>query len=312
MSNSSLAVVKRLSPNCNSPRNHAIDTITIHEVWGEFSAEEICNMFIPTSRQASSNYVIGLDGRIGISVNESDRAWTSGSWENDNRAVTIECSNSRTYPNAVNKYAYESLIKLCADICKRNGKTKAVWCGTLAKTNARKFASNEMRMTVHRWFQNTDCPGDWIIGHMYEICERINDLLGQEIKLPKAPFMAEVKISDLNIRKKASASSASKGYIEKGCYRITSTKDGYGWVKGKGYIFLGDESYAKAHELPFKAKIKITDLNIRAKASTDSKVIGTMAKGTYEVTNIQNHWGYIPGVRGWIYISEPTWVQIVK
>lgn len=182
-SNSPLVKCTILSPNCNSPRNHAIDTITIHEVWGQMSAEALGQLFVLTSRQASSNYGIGSDGRVGLYVNESDRAWTSGSWENDHRAVTIECSNDRTYPYAVNAAAYESLIKLCADICKRNGKNKMIWCGSLSATNARSFKSTEMRMTLHKWFQATDCPGYWLETHMGEIADRVNSILSGKEKV---------------------------------------------------------------------------------------------------------------------------------
>lgn len=180
-----------ISPNCNSPRNHAIDTITIHMVWGQLSVEALGNIFLPVSRQASSNYGIGSDGRVGLYVHERDRAWTSGSWENDNRAITIEVSNNRDYPNAVYQKVYEKLIKLCADICIRNGKTKMVWCGSLTATNARKFASHEMRMTLHKWFQDTSCPGYWLESHMADIAAKTN----AEIQKQLSPFK-DVKKTD--------------------------------------------------------------------------------------------------------------------
>ena len=116
MSNSSLVKYTKLSPNRNSPRNHAIDTITIHCYVGQASVEEMGAWFAQSSAQASANYGIGSDGRVGLFVPESDRSWCSSSRENDNRAVTIECASDKTEPYAINSKVYSTLIELCADI----------------------------------------------------------------------------------------------------------------------------------------------------------------------------------------------------
>ena len=180
--NSPLVSYTCISPNHNSPRNHAIDTITIHMVVGQCTVETLGSIFKPTSRQASSNYGVGTDGRIGMYVFECDRSWCSSSAVNDNRAITIETASDTFYPYKVNDKAYNALIKLCADICKRNGKTKMVWCGTLGRTNARSFAPNEMRMTLHRWFASTSCPGFFLESHMQDIADKVNKLLVEEEK----------------------------------------------------------------------------------------------------------------------------------
>ena len=126
-SNSPLVNYTKISPNKNVNRNHKIDTITIHCVVGQCSVETIGNVFAPKSRQASSNYGIGPDGRIGMYVEEKDRSWCSSSASNDHRAVTIEVASDRKEPYAVTAKAYESLINLVVDICKRNGISKLVW-----------------------------------------------------------------------------------------------------------------------------------------------------------------------------------------
>lgn len=182
MSNSSLVNYTKISPNRSAPRSNVIDTITIHMVVGQCTVEALGDVFAPVSRQASSNYGVGFDGRIGLYCPESDRSWCSSSPENDNRAITIETASDTYAPYAVNKAAYDSLIKLCADICKRNGKTKMIWCGSLAATNARKFAKNEMRMTLHKWFADTLCPGEYLESHMADIAHRVNKLLAKEEK----------------------------------------------------------------------------------------------------------------------------------
>ena len=124
MSNSSLVSYTKLSPNHSGQRTHAIDRITPHCVVGQCSVETLGNIFQPTSKQASCNYGIGVDGRIGMYCEEKNRSWCSSSNENDQRAVTIECASDATAPYAFKDVVYQALIKLCVDICKRNGKKK--------------------------------------------------------------------------------------------------------------------------------------------------------------------------------------------
>lgn len=177
MSNSPLVNYTCISPNKNSPRTHAIDRITIHCVVGQCTVETLGNIFAPTSRQASSNYGVGYDGRIGMYVEEKDRSWCSSSAENDHRAITIETASDTFAPYAVTTAAYNALIQLCADICKRNGKTKMVWLGDKDKTLAYTPAPNEMVMTVHRWFAATACPGDYLLQRQADIANKVNAIL---------------------------------------------------------------------------------------------------------------------------------------
>lgn len=125
--NSPLVNYTKISPNKTSPRNHVIDTVTIHCVVGQCSVEALGNVFAPTSRQASSNYGIGPDGRIGMYVEEKDRSWCSSNGANDNRAITIEVASDTTSPYKVTDAAFNSLIKLLVDICKRNNIKSLKW-----------------------------------------------------------------------------------------------------------------------------------------------------------------------------------------
>ena len=127
MSNSALVSYTKISPNKNSPRNHAIDTISIHCVVGQLSVESIGNIFAPSSAGCSANYGIGADGRIGMYVEEKDRSWCTSSSANDNRAITIECASDTTSPYAVNDKVYKALINLLVDICQRNGIKSLKW-----------------------------------------------------------------------------------------------------------------------------------------------------------------------------------------
>ena len=132
--NSSLVSFTQLSPNHSGQRTHAIDRITPHCVVGQCSVETLGRIFLPTSRQASCNYGIREDGRIGMYVEEKNRSWCSSSNANDQRAVTIECASDTTAPYAFKDVVYQKLITLCIDICKRNGKKKLLWLGDKDKT----------------------------------------------------------------------------------------------------------------------------------------------------------------------------------
>ena len=158
MSNSPLVSYTKISPNRYSPRNHAIDTITIHCVVGQVTVQQLGSTFGTKTRKASSNYGIGKDGKVGMYVEEKDASWCSSSKSNDMRAVTIEVASDVTHPYAVTSAAYESLIKLVADICKRNNIKRLYWEGNKALIGNIK----RQNMTVHRWFASKACPGNYL------------------------------------------------------------------------------------------------------------------------------------------------------
>ena len=184
MSNSKLISCTLISPNKNSPRNHKIDTITIHCVVGQCSAERIGEIFKPTSRQASSNYGIGYDGRIGLYVDEADRSWCSSSAANDNRAITIEVASDTKHPYAVNDKAYAALLDLVEDICRRNGIKKLVWS---TSKDDRVNHKNGCNMTVHRDYANKACPGDYLYNRHGAIAAEVNKRLGASTAEPEKP-----------------------------------------------------------------------------------------------------------------------------
>lgn len=183
MSNSPLVDYTRISPNKNSPRNHKVDTITIHCVVGQCTVETLGNIFAPTSRQASSNYGVGTDGKIGMYVEEKDRSWCSSNAANDNRAVTIEVASDTKHPYAVNDRAFAALLDLVTDICKRNGIKKLVWS---TKKADRVNHKNGCNMTVHRDYANKSCPGDYLYNRHGEIAAEVNRRLGVADTAPDA------------------------------------------------------------------------------------------------------------------------------
>lgn len=160
------------SPNRTHPRTKKIDTITIHCMAGNMSIESCGKLFLSKSKHASSNYGIGSDGRIACYVGEEDASWCTSSTANDSRAITIEVANDGGKETGwhVSDKAYKALIELLVDICKRNNIKELKWkndkslIGNVAKQN----------MTVHRWFANKSCPGDYLMSLHPKIADEVN------------------------------------------------------------------------------------------------------------------------------------------
>ena len=244
MSNSPLIDYEALSPNHSGKRKHKIDTITIHCVVGQVSVERLGEIFSKKERQASCNYGIGADGRIALIVDEGNRSWCTSSSENDNRAITIEVASDTKSPYAVNDKAYASLIKLCADICKRNKIEKLVW--STNKSN-RVNHKNGCNMTVHRDYANKSCPGKYLYDRHGKIAKEVNALLNAEKKAAEKktefkPYKAKVTAKTLNVRANAGATYKVMAIVKKnevftiidekkvGLTKWGKLKSGIGWI----------------------------------------------------------------------------------
>ena len=182
MGNSSLADFIRISPN-SSPRTAKIDTITIHHMATVSSAEACAASFLPTARNASANYCIGNDGDVALSVDESRRSYCSSNRENDNRAITIEVSNSERGGDwPVSDAALNKLLDLCEDICRRYGIERLNYTGD---TNG--------NMTLHKWFASTACPGPYLEAKMPWIADEVNRrLMANEDDSAKTIYRVQV------------------------------------------------------------------------------------------------------------------------
>ena len=166
--NSPLTEYVRLSPNATVPREEKITKITIHHMAADLSLEEAGRLFADTDREASANYGIDSEGRIGLYVEEKNRAWSSANPDNDARAVTIEVADDEIGGDwHVSEEAYDALIELCTDICRRNDISKLVYTG-----NA------EGNLTMHKMFDSgTECPGEYLESRMGEIAKAVNQRL---------------------------------------------------------------------------------------------------------------------------------------
>lgn len=167
MSNSKLVVYTRLSPHCNKPRRDKIRKITIHHAAGNATLEGFGETFSGT-REVSANYAVDSQGRIGMYVEECNRAWTSSNADNDNQAITIEVANDSGDPNwHVSDTALEATINLCVDICKRNGIEKLNFTG-----------DKSGNLTMHKYFAATGCPGPYLESKFPYIVDAVNKRLG--------------------------------------------------------------------------------------------------------------------------------------
>lgn len=180
MSNSPLVAYTQLSPNHSGQRKHTIDRISPHCVVGQCTAEALGAWFAKSSTQASSNYGIDRDGRVGLYVEEKNCSWCTSSQANDNRAVTIECASDNKEPYAMNSKVYASIIELCVDICERNGKTKLLWFGDKEKSLLYEPKADEMVLTVHRWFAQKSCPGEWLYSRLGQVAAAVTERLQGE------------------------------------------------------------------------------------------------------------------------------------
>ena len=264
-SNSPLATVRMISPNRTPNRNHAIDTITIHCFVGQVTAKRGCEVFQPSSKGASCNYVVGYDGSIGLCVEEKDRSWCTGGYDkngnpirvngvsgksNDYQAVTIEVASDTKHPYAITEKAMAALIELCTDICRRNGIKKLLWSGD------KNLVGNpaKQNLTVHRWFANKACPGDYIYQRLGDIAAKVNAKLGvtppAETKpVSTVPYKVRITATDLRIRKGPGTNTdIVQKAIKSGVYTIVSEATGQGailWGKLKSGIGWVSLDYCK-------------------------------------------------------------------
>lgn len=343
MSNSPLVSYTKISPNRTKNRNHAIDTITIHCVVGQCSVETLGRIFEPTSRKASSNYGVGVDGRIGMYCEEKDRSWCSSNATNDHRAITIEVASDTKEPYAVNAKAYAALIELCVDICRRNGIKKLVWS---TDKNTRVNHLNGCNMTVHRDYANKSCPGTYLYERMGDIAFKVNAKLGATADEPApsepekptssdCPFAVNDTVEFKSDAKKYHpAGSGIPSWVKTGYTHIVTqtTSNGKAVYKGgERCVLLGKKVNKKTNKKeagintwvsvnvlqkvggtdattfkPYLVKVTASELNIRKGPGTGYAVTGSIKdKGIYTIVleDASGEWGKLKSGAGWIALD---------
>lgn len=305
--NSPLVVYTGLSPNHSGQRAHAIDRITPHCVVGQLSAETICACF-PAGRDASCNYGIGSDGHVSLCVEEKNRSWCTSSSANDQRAITIECASDKTEPYSMTDAVYATLIKLCTDICKRNGKKKLLWFADKNKTLNYAPKSDEMVITVHRWFANKSCPGDWLYARLGDLAAKVTAALGGSQQEP-----ATNKTVWYRVRKTWADSKSQLG-----AYKVLANakakvdaNPGYAVFDENGKAVYGTATATGF--APYLVSVTIDNLNIRKGPGTNYGTVGKFTgKGCFTIVEEASgqgasKWGllksYADGRDGWISLD---------
>lgn len=331
MSNSPLVNYTKISPNRTSPRNHEIDTVTIHIVVGQLTAEAIANLdvFTETRYQASCNYAVGCDGSIALIVDEGDRSWCSSNRENDHRAITIEVASGTKHPYTVTPAAYEALIRLLTDICMRNPKLRdgLRWKGDKSLIGQ----PDKQNMTVHKWFANKDCPGEYLYSRHAKIAAEVNSRLGNVTVEPADP------VEEKPAKKTIAKGDVVKLDFESTYYNGTPVPS---WVLQKQWIVkevVGDRVVidkstdgknainSPVHtkyltvvetksELPFVVRVSVNNLRIRTGPGIDHTANGRFTgAGTFTIVDVKSGkgsnsgWGllksYADKRNGWISLD---------
>ena len=319
-SNSPLASLRMISPHKNSPRNHVIDTVSIHCYVGQVTAKAAGQRFSNPNAKCSCNYMIDKDGIIMLIVEEKDRSWCTSSVSNDNRAITIECACDRTAPYVINDKVYASLINLLTDICKRNNIKELKWQGDKKLIGQ----VEKQNMTVHRWFANKECPGDYLYNRHGQIAEEVNRRLGIAVqgqkKFPETPFGVQVLIDDLNYRAEPSMGGKIKGQTGKGRFTIVEVNGEWGKLKsGVGWILLCNPEYCEIKTNgfqkgtgntfePYEVRIDTAVLNVRSGPGTNYGITKKVKKGEVytiveETTNGEYTWGKLKSEAGYISLA---------
>lgn len=270
-SNSPLVSYTKLSPNHSGQRKQPIDTITIHCVVGQCSVETLGNIFAPASRKASSNYGVGVDGRIGMYCEEKNRSWCTSSSANDNRAITIEVASDTTHPYAVNTKAYAALIDLVTDICKRNNIKELKWKGDKSLIGQ----VEKQNMTVHRWFANKSCPGDYLYNRHGEIAAEVNKRLNAGVT-PSKPekTLYRVQTGAFSVKKNADALLAK---VKAAGFETYMVK-----VNGLYKVQVGAFS-VKANADAMAAKLKAKGFDVYITTESGTPVASETQKTTPEI-----------------------------
>lgn len=327
MSNSPLVDYVQISPNKSTPRNHKIDTITIHCVVGQCTVEGLGCLFSSSFREASSNYGIGYDGRIGMYVEEKDRSWCSSSSSNDNRAITIEVASDTTEPYEITDRAMKSLIKLVADVCKRNGIKELKWKADKSLIGQ----VDKQNMTVHRWFANKSCPGEYLYSRHSYIANEVNKILGSNTTSEPVGLASGAKLAlnnaDLYISSVTTKSSGKisgtyyiwNGEVIKNRIRITNSESNVGkagQITGWIDYSIAKNSSAPASSSTFKSytvRVTANALNIRKGPGINYGTNGIITdKGVYTIveektgTGSTKGWGKLKSGAGWISLDYTT------
>ena len=324
--NSSLVAYRKLSPNHSGQRTHEIDRISPHCVVGQCTAEGLGDWFAKTATQASSNYGIARDGRVGLYVEEKNRSWCTSSNANDQRAVTIECASGTSEPYEMNGKVYASLVELCTDICGRNGKKKLLWFTDKSKSLNYEPESDEMVITVHRWFANKSCPGDWLYARLGDLAEKVTAALGGSGTDGSGDgefqggtdILPETGEKWYRVRKTWQDADSQIGayHVLENAKACANKNQGYFVFDEDGKAVYPEEAVKEDSqevmdaECPFVVRVEIETLNIRKGPGTYYPKTGRFTgRGSFTIVEVREGkgsdagWGKLKSGAGWVALD---------
>ena len=318
--NSGLATLRNTAHskiNGSGNFTHKITKITIHHTAGVISGQALLNWGHNPKCTASWNYGVGNDGVIGLMTDEKHRAWTSSSPSNDYQAVTIEVSNSSTGGEwTVGTKAYNAMLDLCVDICKRNGIPKLHFDGTPSGS-----------LTHHAMFAATSCPGKYLLDRFPQICAEVNKRLGVPatptvpVNPPTVPTTTDFKVGDIvqftggGVYTSSAAHAPAHSRNQSRCkvtqiaakarnqYHLISEDGGrvYGWVVSEDVKAIS----APAAFVPYTVKVLVGELNIRKGASMNHAVVGVIRdRGVYTIVEEVGGWGRLKSGAGFVSLDS--------
>lgn len=313
--NSSLATMISISPNrsigrydiVNGQKIALIDKITkitVHHWAGVGTLETFRNIVMNPGREMSANYAIDVNGAIGLFCNESDRSWCSSSQWNDNRAITIEVANS-VYGDSsgwpISDASYKALIRLCVDICKRNGIPKLEFTG-----------DKNGSLTYHYMYASTGCPGPWIKAHTQDLCNKVNAELGSNNTTPLGLYTVDLKTGtpiydsvDGAIVGEISASTKYTIIEEKiiAGYKYGKLKSGAGWV-----VIEKPQPTPSSTAVSYTVSLKSSDLVYGTAGGVQTGTVG--ANGVFTIVEESTingiKYGKLKSGIGWVVVNTTT------
>ena len=280
MSNSPLVNYTKISQNSSNPRNKPITKITIHHMAGNLTVEQVGNIFATKERKASSNYGVDNHGRVGMYVEEKNRAWTSSSSDNDNQAVTIEVANITGAPDwKVSDIALNKTIDLCVDICKRNNIKRLNFTGD--KTG---------NLTMHKWFAATACPGPYLESKFPYIADMVNKRLNSQPAVNPTPqptqILYKVQTGAFSNKKNAEALADRLKKLGFETYIVSERKE--------------ETAQTPPLEVRVGSKVKI----IGSKYATGQTIPDWVKSKTYTVQQIAGDRALIKEIVSWVFIKD--------
>ena len=302
MTKSKLATYENLANNYGGKRLYPVTKISIHHMAGKMTARQCADYFARTDRIASSNYTIGWDGSIALSVPEEYRAYTTSSSWCDERAITIEVSNEDNNGGdwKITDKAYNALLDLVTDICRRYGIKDCSYTG-----------DKDGVLQKHEWYAWTNCPGKYLGSKFPEISRIVNQRLrerkniqrlnvNKSMDLTKSIGLYQIK-NGTNVRLNPSMKSDVKRVTKNGeIVSVTEIKNGWAKIAKKNEWFWLDLS---TQIKEFDVDVK-TNTNIREKPTTNSKIVDRFIKvKSTKIREVKNGWGLINSKKGWIWLG---------